>query len=97
MKLVYFEEFKEELDSAVLWYNSQVQGLGNTFAAAVAAAIDHIQRMPLAAPPFGQRYRRKQVKKFPYAVIYEVRDFELVIIALPHDRQRPGYWIARLP
>lgn len=45
MKLVYFEEFKEEFDHAVDWYNSQVQGLGNAFAAAVATAIEHIQRI----------------------------------------------------
>ncbi len=97
MKLVYFQEFKDELDEAADWYNNQVQGLGSAFAAAVAAAIEHIQRMPLAAPPYGQRYRRKQVRRFPYAVIYEARDFEIVIIALPHDRQRPGYWTSRLP
>ena len=97
MNLVYFDEFKEELDDAVAWYNSRSSGLGNQFAAAVEATIKGIQRMPLAAPSCGFKYRRKQVRKFPYAVIYEARDFNIVIIALPHDRQRPGYWIGRLP
>ena len=40
--------------------------------------------------------RRLGVRRFPYHVIYlETRD-ELRILAVAHDRRRPGYWRSRL-
>lgn len=65
---------------------------------AVVAGVDHI----LAWPDSGHPYpgledrtpvlRSTRVKGFPYTIVYLVDGDYLVIVAYPHDKQRPGYW-----
>ena len=40
--------------------------------------------------------RRLAVTRFPYHVVYLETDAQLRILAIAHDRRRPGYWKARL-
>lgn len=40
--------------------------------------------------------RRVRVRRFPYQVVYLVIDNDVVVIAIAHDRRRPGYWAERL-
>jgi hypothetical protein len=59
-----------------------------------------IQRTPfVAAPaPFVPAYlraRRLLGKRFPYAIVYRVSRDEIVVLAFPHLKQRPGYWRQR--
>ena len=39
--------------------------------------------------------RRRLLKAFPYAMIYEVRDTEILVVAVAHNRRKPGYWRKR--
>jgi hypothetical protein len=39
--------------------------------------------------------RRFSLRRFPYSVIYYLRDDELRVVAIAHHRQRPGYWADR--
>lgn len=36
------------------------------------------------------------VRRFPFGVIYQPRGEQLVVIAVAHQRRRPGYWLRRL-
>lgn len=54
-----------------------------------------IARNPRTWPThlFGtQRYR---MKRFPYFVVFRVTENRIEIIAIAHERQRPGYWTQR--
>jgi hypothetical protein len=35
------------------------------------------------------------VRRFPYAVVYDVLPDAVIIIAVAHQRRKPGYWIRR--
>lgn len=41
--------------------------------------------------------RRQLLKKFPYAVVYLELDAEIVIVAIAHGHEKPGYWRDRPP
>ena len=41
--------------------------------------------------------RRVRVRRFPYQVVYVTLDDDIVVIAVAHDRRRPGYWASRKP
>jgi mRNA-degrading endonuclease RelE of RelBE toxin-antitoxin system len=41
--------------------------------------------------------RRCQVHRFPYRIIYEVRDDFVIIVAIQHHRRKPESWRTRLP
>ena len=40
--------------------------------------------------------RTMAVTRFPYHVVYLEHDSHIRILALAHDRRRPGYWKTRL-
>lgn len=41
--------------------------------------------------------RRRAVRRFPYHLIYLELPDRLQILAVAHDRRRPGYWVGRVP
>jgi hypothetical protein len=56
------------------------------------------RRLPGAAfeTTSGRALRKALLKRFPYAVYFELRDEECVVWAVAHGRRRPGYWRGRL-
>lgn len=38
-----------------------------------------------------------QARTFRFSIAYEIVGQEVVIVALVHQRRRPGYWFARKP
>lgn len=87
----------EAVDAAA-WYDARWLGLGDVFLNAVDRAIDRDPTRYPVEPIRGRRsrdVRRYTLKRFSYSVIYEIRLNELVVIAVPHHRQR-RYWLNRL-
>lgn len=97
--------FEDEADSeyrhAGRWYERRRTGLGLEFFDAVDAAISRIvdlrhvgksvPRLPADLP-----VRRYAVKRFPYHVVYLDTPEGIRILAVAHDRRKPGYWKGRL-
>ena len=54
-----------------------------------------IARNTLVWPEYLYGTRRYLMKGFPYFIVFRTRPDRIEIIALAHERQRPGYWIAR--
>jgi len=96
MKIVFRREARQELLAAQLWFETKSPGLGFEFARAVDAAIESVQRNPRAYIEAEIGCRRILLRRFPYAVFYRLRDDELLIVAVFHQRQRPGAWRDRL-
>jgi plasmid stabilization system protein ParE len=84
----------EELLEAVLWYERQRVGLGAELFDAVLTTISLLDTHDEAGSPIGgdPRTRRLLVNRFPYQVVYRLRESEIVIVAVAHLKRRPGYW-----
>lgn len=83
---------------AARWYESHRVGLGAAFLDAVDNAVARIAEMPSMGSPLGtadETIRRRAVLRFPYHVIYVELPDRLQIVAVAHDRRRPGYWAGR--
>ena len=39
--------------------------------------------------------RRFPLRRFPYSIVYRIEDEFIRVIALAHQRRRPGYWQRR--
>jgi len=94
-------EAEEELRQAARWYDQRRPGLGSEFLSAVAAAFSLLAEQPtLGAPVPGVRTdlptRRVLLRRFPYAIVFLEVDATVRILAIAHQRRRPGYWIERL-
>lgn len=92
----FLEPAQMEFEEAVNYYNEQRTNLGYEFANEVAATIDRILRFPEAWRRISKRARRCRTKRFPYNVIYQIRDDRVLIVAIAHNRRRPFYWRDRI-
>lgn len=97
--------FEDEADAeyrqAGRWYETRRVGLGVEFFDAVDAALHQIVDFPRAGAPVPRvprhlPVRRLAVRRFPYHVIYLETPDALRILAIAHDRRKPGYWKNRL-
>jgi toxin ParE1/3/4 len=92
-----------ELIEAATRYEAAADGLGADFIKAIddalAVAIASPERWPLV-PRVSPRHRvhRYLLKRFPFALVYRlVGEGELEVLAVAHQKRRPGYWTRRLP
>jgi toxin ParE1/3/4 len=97
--------FEDEADveyrDAGRWYDAKSAGLGTEFFDEVDAAVRRILDSPRAGAPVPRvprdlPIRRLAVKRFPYHVVYMEATDVLWILAIAHDRRKPGFWKHRL-
>ena len=91
----YLPLAREELNEAAAFYEAAVPGLGEAFLDDVERAIETVRENPRIGAPVGRRFRRTFVGRFPFSIVYLDRDGEIVIVAIAHQRKRPGYWRRR--
>jgi toxin ParE1/3/4 len=95
LKTVRFHpEAKRELQDAAAWYNHQRKGLGAEFFLCIDESISRIIENPLLYPIIHNNIRRAVVRRFPFAVFYEV-DEEIRVIAIFHSYRNPNWWKSR--
>jgi plasmid stabilization system protein ParE len=88
-------EAELDLDEAHLWYHRQAPRLATNFLAAVQASIASVQRHPEAYALVDPTMRRALVRRFPYAIFYEVGATEIVVYAVFHGARDPRAWRRR--
>lgn len=99
--LVRFEdEADAEYREAGRWYAKNPR-LGLEFFDEIDATVRRILEFPRAGVPVPRvprdlPIRRLAVKRFPYHVIYLAPTNVLWILAISHERRKPGYWKYRL-
>ena len=98
MTVRYLAEALAEYEAAAAWYDERDPAAGDGFVEAIERAEAMICEVPLAWAAWpGARtgIRRYLLPYFPYAIAYELRGEEVVILAVAHQRRRPGYWFSR--
>ena len=89
------------MEAAVDWCGDHQPGLGDDLIDAVEKAADLILEWPRMGPVFPgwERepvVRSQRVEIFPYRVLYYSTRDELMIIAVAHNRRKPGCWKDRV-
>ena len=84
-----------ELEGAALFYESRLSGLGKTCAAEVEQKISRVREFPESGTTVGSRRSRVLIARFPYSIVYRQDPDAIVIVAIAHQRRRPGYWRRR--
>lgn len=97
MKEIRFLKVAEqEFDETVQYYNSESPGLGSKFLVEAIKSLERIQQFPEAWHPFTKNTRRCQIRRFPYGIIYQILEKEILIVAIANLHRKPDYWINRL-
>jgi len=98
MNIEFLEPATAELYEAIVYYNIQRQGLGLEFAKEVQDTIERIKQNPEAWTTIStsKQARRCLTNRFPYGIIYQIRDNTILIVAVMHLKRRPQTWQPRL-
>lgn len=97
MRVEIDEEAFAEAADARDYYSAVSQGLGHEFLVALDRAMNRIIAQPSTWPTYTERTRRYLMERFPYAVIYNITENTIRILAIAHQHRRPWYWTERLP
>lgn len=81
---------------AAKFYETRAVGLGGDFIREVEHTLAQIVANPEAGSAFAGTIRRRLLRRFPFAILYQTGAENLSVIALMHLHRRPGYWKRRL-
>jgi len=87
-----------ELTNAIRWYEQRRSGLGAELFDAVSETIDLIRAHPDIGTPRATRHptRQLRVNRFPYHIVYRIREHDIYVVAVAHTSRRPNYWKDRV-
>lgn len=79
------------------WYEEQRPGLGSQFLDCVLVCLQRVRRAPELHARVRGEFRRALVRRFPYAVFYELVDQTVTVYGIVHTARDPAKWQSRLP
>ena len=94
-KLIILPSARQDLHEASGWYHQINPDLSDEFIEAVNAAFIVIEKHAQLQQKIYNNFRKVNLKKFPYKIIYQVGKEEITIIAVAHHKRHPGYWKRR--
>ena len=80
------------MTEAAVFYESREPGLGSEFLDDMQRTVDRLLRNPLLGQSISPVFRRTLFSRFPFSLIYVSEPDGLLIVAVAHQRRRPGYW-----
>lgn len=97
-RLIVRPEAEEDITAAALWYEDQAAGLGLGLALEIRAAIARAVQNPLIHLRLRRHpdVRRVLARRFPYRVIFIVREDAIVVFAALHAARHDRHWRKRL-
>jgi len=92
MTFEFHPEARFEFIDAVAYYEKSSEGVGLRFSREVYATINRVTASPIAWSQITENTRRCLTRRFPYSVVYEIRETDILIIAIAHFSREPFYW-----
>ena len=85
-----------EFDEACAHYDAADPRIGAIFREETRKAIETILHHPFRARKITPRVRRLlYTRRFPFAILYQTLEDEVLILSIMHLSRRPGYWRPR--
>lgn len=85
-----------ELSEAAESYESKSVGVGDRFLRQVDRGIVEIERFPGSYKRITPRHHRYKLPNYPYELIYEIKETEIIICAVRDQRSDWGPWPEKL-
>ncbi len=93
-KVTFLALAQEELDNIFETYEYQ-NNLGYAFLDDVKETLQRIQFYPEAWHKCSAQTYRCRLKQFPYAIIYQKRDDNILVLAISNLRKKPTLWASK--
>jgi toxin ParE1/3/4 len=97
MRLSFHPLVQREVNEAISWYEDRKVGLGDDFFEKFSMLLAQVSTTPeLYGYWLGsKRIRRAKMKRFPYAVLFELMPGKVRVLCLRHNKRHPSYGIRR--
>ena len=89
MHIEILEEAEADILKAILFYESQREGLGDYFLDGISADIDSLY-LYAGIHPIKLGFHVLYSKRFPYTLYYKIEDNVIRVYAVLDQRQHPG-------
>lgn len=96
IRVEFHEEAIADARSIREWYAARSLAAADAFMAELDQAREQIAKLPEAWAPYISHTRRYLMRRFPFSVVYRKQGQKVQVIAVAHNRRRPGYWKRRL-
>ena len=93
--LEVLESAAAEALEATEWYRERSSVAAAAFELEVRRAFSEIANTPDAWPNYLEGTRRFLLQRFPYEIVYAVRNARVLVVAIAHCKRRPAYWCGR--
>ncbi|MBI3014455.1 MAG: type II toxin-antitoxin system RelE/ParE family toxin [Candidatus Tectomicrobia bacterium] len=84
-----------EVETARQWYAERSPLAARAFLAEMDLSVERVRGAPQRWPRYVKRTRRYMLPRFPFSVIYRVQGQMIEVVAVAHQRRKPGYWQSR--
>lgn len=81
---------RADLELYTLWYAERSTSAAGKLRREMYAAVSQIRNFPGSAPIVSGKVRRIRLNSFPVGIAYRVEKNSLIIVAITHERQKPG-------
>ena len=95
MKLRFLPAAREELEAAALYLDERAPGLGADLVGDVERIGELVCEFPQIGRSLDSLHRSIPLQRFSFSLAYRIGADEVIIIAVAHNRRRPGYWRLR--
>ncbi len=89
-RLVFRAQADGELAQAVEWYRVRDQRVAVDFVETIERILQSIQDNPLQYQAIEGGIRRAMMRNFPYKLVYQVTETELIVVSCFHAARDPG-------
>ena len=92
-QVIFEAAAQAEIAETFDWHEQKSCGLGGDFLRVLAAATEQLTRNPQAFPPARGRFRRIWLRRFPYALHFELLSEQRVsVLACLQHQRSPALW-----
>lgn len=73
-----------DISEAAEWYDNERRGLGDEFISIVEHTMSFIGEYPLSFPKTIHRYRKAQLRRFPFSLFYYILSDQIILVGCLH-------------
>ncbi len=91
MKLSYTERAKDDIETALIWYEKQKEGLGFEFLDCIENCEVKIKERPKMYALVYANFRRCVIRRFPFSIYYTIENDgrDIIVHSVFDNRQDP--------
>ncbi|MCC6542989.1 MAG: type II toxin-antitoxin system RelE/ParE family toxin [Nitrospirae bacterium] len=87
--LRFLPEVAEDVIGGYVWYERKSPSLGEEFLRVFYACAGEIPRNPVLYPKVHGEFRRRLLRRFPYAVYFRIEDDTIIVFGVFHCARDP--------